>query len=74
MEKMLEALIDELATRVAAKLVENQGDMLAFLKVGPKVQLEQIEGLDDHITEIARNVFDDKIEHVSVSVDAELRT
>ena len=47
MEKILEAMVDEITSRVLNKISENNGAMMDFLKVPLKA--ENIEGLDDLI-------------------------
>ena len=49
MEKILEAMVDEITTRVLNKISENNGAMMDFLKVPLKA--ENIEGLDDLIAD-----------------------
>ncbi len=73
MEKVLEALARELAPLVAKHIAENHENMLEFLKVNPSVDLEDHK-LNEHIRDIASDVFEDKISQVEISIDASLRT
>jgi hypothetical protein len=72
MEKILESLVNELAVRVAKRIAENHEKMLDFLTVHPKPKLEDIEGLDEHVKEIAEEVFNDGLDGVEVRIDATL--
>ena len=51
MEKILDALVDEITTRVIAKLEANASGAYDFLKL--KVKAENIEGLEEMIEEVA---------------------
>ena len=59
MEKMMEALVDELTTRVIAKLEANASGAYSFLKLKVKAEniegltVDNIEGLKDMIEDVA---------------------
>ena len=59
MEKMMEALVDELTTRVIAKLEANASGAYSFLKLKVKAEniegltVDNIEGLEDMIKDVA---------------------
>ncbi len=82
MEKILEALVEELVSRlvqsptfaealavtVAKKIAENTDNMDAMLK--RTVKAEDIDGLEDFV----KDYVSDALEGVDIEVDARLRT
>jgi hypothetical protein len=70
MEKILEALVDEITTRVIAKLEANAEGAYNFLKL--KVKAENVEGLEDMIKERAEEVAIDVVNNASISIDASI--
>jgi histone H3/H4 len=74
MEKILEALVDEITTRVIAKLEANAEGAYNFLKL--KVKAENVEGLEDMIREFAEEIAEtaakDAIDNASISVEASI--
>jgi ATP-dependent 26S proteasome regulatory subunit len=74
MENMLEALVDELAVRVAKRIAENHENMLEFLKISPQIRFEDIEGLDQHIKDFAEEIVNDALSNATIEVNAEIRT
>lgn len=72
MEKILEALVDEITTRVIAKLEANASGAYDFLKL--KVKAENIEGLEDLVERIAGDAAEEVVRNSTIDIEANLRT
>ncbi len=70
MDKILDALADELAGRVLEKLFETER-MKAFLanQIFPQIKLEQIEGLTAFITNRAGEYVEEAMQNFTVDPD-----
>lgn len=79
MEKILEALVDEITTRVIAKLEANASNAYSFLKLKVKAEniegltVDNIEGLKDAIVDAAEvAVKDCNVEQVAADAAADV--
>ena len=69
MDKLMETLVDELAKRVLEKLSEDSFKMMQSFRLAPTIKPENIEGLEEYVSDIAEKIAYNALKDATFSVE-----